>query len=135
MSEQPSLPSLDQSALSLLHQAKVPVNHDLSPLVQLMQWGLEDNRAQQYAHLLPAQGKALAEMEAWSPAEVERLLCEPEDPAHEAPLLRPDALEGLNPLQAASLLLRQFHDQLPLYLSSYPPLSDLRQASPERSNP
>ena len=130
MSEPTPPPSLDQSALKLLHQAKVPVNHDLSPLVQLMQWGLEDNRAQVSEHLRPAQGQALSDLAQWPPEDVERLLVEPEEPAEDAPLLPPDALEGLNPPQAARLLLRQLHEQLPLYNASYPPASNLRQANP-----
>ena len=131
MSEPQPQPSLHQSAISLLRQARVPVRPRVSPLVQLMQWGLENNRAQQHRHLLPAQGQALKEMEVWSPQEVEHLLTEPEDPEVDAPLLAPDALEGLSPLQGAQRLLCQFHDQLPLCNQMYPPHSHLRNVYPQ----
>jgi hypothetical protein len=131
MSEPRSHPSLPQSALSLLRRARAPINPQANPLVQLMSWGLEDNRAKLHPELLGSLGEALEEMAGWEDAQVERYLLRPvPDDPEVGDHLSPDALERLNPSQGARLLLSQLHDQLGSVSPDYPPPSNLRSAFP-----
>jgi hypothetical protein len=131
MSELRSQPSLHQSALALLRRAKAPVNPQWNPLVQLMLWGLEDNRAKLHPELLGVLGEVLEEMLGWDNAQVERYLLRPiPDDPEVGDALPPHALERLSPSQAARLLLSQLHDQLGTVNPDYPPPSHLSSAFP-----
>jgi hypothetical protein len=129
MSERNSQPSLHHSAVALLRRAKAPYNPQWNPLVQLMLWGLEDNRLTLYPELLGSLEEALEEMLGWEDAQVERYLLRPVPDVADS--LPQDALERLNPSQGALLLLSQLHDQMGTVNPDYPPPSNLRSAFPE----
>ena len=120
-------PSLHQSAVRLLKRAKVAYNPAFSPLSQLMLWCLKAEKDQQFPELRREQQEALEETLGWAPQEVEAWLLAPGDNSPQsAPALRQDALEGLNPVEGARLLLAVLHDQLPTYKEGYPPPSHSR---------
>jgi hypothetical protein len=124
---------VEQTALTLLRQTNYPWQPGVSPLVQLMQWGLLEGVSDQWPHLIGPQSQMLQTMAGWEPWEVlQFLLRNPQDEEHEdhADLLGPEDLEELSPQEAAQVLLNLLHSQMQTWDQDYPPASNLQSAQP-----
>lgn len=133
MSEQPSLHPLEQQAFRLLQQAQVPLQSGVNPLVQLAQWGLRQGKHHLWPHLVGPQSLALESLAAWPQKDLLQFLLRQRenDQPGLADALGPEDLDGLQPEEAAQVLLNQLHDQLQQYDPAYPPPSHLEAVFPK----
>ena len=133
MSEPASLHPLEQVALPLLQQAQVPLQPGVSPLVQLAQWGLRQGKHHLWPHLVGPQSRALESLAAWPQEDLLKFLLRQRenDQPDLADALAPEDLAGLQPEEAAQVLLNQLHDQLHQYDPAYPPPSHLQAVLPK----
>ena len=133
MSEPASLHPLEQVALPLLQQAQVPLQPGVSPLVQLAQWGLRQGKHHLWPHLVGPQSRALESLAAWPQEDLLKFLLRQRENAQPdlADALAPEDLAGLQPEEAAQVLLNQLHDQLQQYDPAYPPPSHLQAVLPK----
>lgn len=123
MPEAPVPHPLSQAVRPLLQQAQVDPQPGVSPLVQLMQWGLQHGHDRQYPHLRPRQAELLETLAGWPEADVAAFLLQSRDDPQAAELLTPQELKGLSPPQASQALLSLLHDQLQSVDPQYPPPS------------
>ena len=133
MSEPSSLHPLEQAALPLLQQARVTLQPGVSPLVQLAQWGLRQGKHHLWPHLVGPQSRALESIAAWPRKDLLQFLLRQRenDQPDLADALAPEDLAGLQPEEAAQVLLNQLHDQLQQYDPAYPPPSHLQAVFPK----
>lgn len=114
-------PSLSQVVRQLLQTHNIPHNPSLSPLAELMAWGLDHQQSQQYPVLRQAQRDWVDHLLGWSAAQVDHFLQRP-DPEDRtvADAVNPAELAHLSPARASRLLLGLLHSRLLTYDPDYP---------------
>lgn len=112
---------LNQRAKHLLEQAKQLPGPDHLYLVQLMHWALEERKDGLRGEFRDRIESMVSTMLGHDPAQVMKFLVQGDSP-RDVRLSRRD-LQGLNPSEAANVLLESLHGKMQATMPSYRPLS------------